>query len=204
MSPARRSPPRIYVVMVRLSDVGPAVWRRLRISSGATLWRAAGIIAVAMDWPRGRPFIFTRGALTYQHRSNGNGHHESVPELRLRQVMHDPGDVLEFEYGAGEAWHLTVRLEGVLPAREDMRTPWCVGGAGESPHVDVGGPWGYDEWRHEGLDEAEDLHETGTNGAHGAGGGGGSSLDATSPAVAPSPGPRFNVDLVNAGLERLR
>jgi len=184
----RRSAPRVYEVTVRLSDVEPVVWRRLRISSGATLARTARVFAVAMGWSPGRPYAFTVGVLRYEGRP-ANGERDDIVTTRLRQVLPDAGSELEFEYGNGHAWHLVVRLERLLPPNDDLRTPVCLDGGGGTPPVDVGGPWAYEEWR-EGS--------PGVSGNHAA--------------VAPRDEPdgqrviavRFNPDVVNAELERLR
>lgn len=73
----------------------------------------------------------------------------TTPAVRLRQLLPDAGAELEFEYGRGHQWHLVLRVERLLPPTEEMRTPLVLAGAGTSPPMDVGGPWGYEEWRGE-------------------------------------------------------
>ena len=186
MATSRRSAPRVYEVTVRLSDVEPAVWRRLRVSSGVTLGRAARVFAVAMGWSAGRPYAFTAGPLRYEGRQPG-GVWEDVLDVRLRQVLPDAGAELEFEYGNGHAWHLIVRLDRLLPPNDTWRAPVCVAGAGGAPPVDVGGPWAYEEWRSGSPDGGarDDITESDAGGE-------------------PRPLLRFSPDLVNAELERLR
>ena len=158
MGPIKRSAPRIYELILTLSDIEPPVWRRLRVSSGATLARAARIFAIAMGWNPGRPFAFTTGVLRFEgegHRGNGRGVREASPagddpqDTRLRQVLPDAGSQLEFEYGEGHPWHLVVLLDRLLPPNDEVRTPYCVEGSGGAPPLHVGGPWGYEEWRAE-------------------------------------------------------
>lgn len=158
MGAIRRSAPRIYELAVTLSDVEPPVWRRLRVSSGATLSRAARIIALAMGWPPGRPFAFHVGELEYARAAGaerGNGHTGSgeAEEVRLRQVLPDAGTELELEYGDGAPWHLQVRLERLLPPNDEVVTPWCEAGGGAAPPMDVGGPWAWEERRSTDLSE---------------------------------------------------
>lgn len=144
--------------MLGLSDVSPPVWRRLRVSSGATLARAARVFAIAMGWNPARPFAFTVGSLRYEgsgHRANGrNGTdpetgRDDPQDVRLRQVLPDATSSLEFEYGEGHPWHLTVVLERLLPPNDSLRTPFCIDGEGGAPPLEVGGPWAYEEWRGE-------------------------------------------------------
>jgi pRiA4b ORF-3-like protein len=188
MSSNRRSAPRIYELTLRLSDVEPAVWRRLRVSSGVTLGRAARLFAVSMGWTAGRPYAFTVGSLRYEGRQLA-GVWEDVVDVRLRQVLPDAGTELEFEYGSGHAWHLVVRLDWLLPANEDARVPVCVDGGGETPPVDVGGPWAYEEWRSE---------SSFTSGAHAEIAEIEGASDRNRPIL------RFNPEVVNAELERLK
>lgn len=133
--------------MVVLSDVAPPSWRRLRISSGATLSRAVRVFTVAWGWPPGRPYLISVGSLRFAgpgvERTDGDG----GDAVRLRQLALDPGAELEFEYGSGAPWHFIVRLERVLPPNDRLVTPWCLDGAGAAPPIDVGGPWGFEEWR---------------------------------------------------------
>jgi hypothetical protein len=185
--------------MVELSDVEPVVWRRLRVSSGATLPRAARVLAVAMGWPIGRPSAFATSGLRYEvtgPRGDGRASSHAVgtaegDDVRLRQLLPDSGAEVEFEYGDDHAaWHLVVRLERVLPPDDELRTPLCLDGAGAAPPVDVGGPWAYEEWR------GGDVSRRSGNGWD-------TELGA-SPPPQRAIQPRFNADVVNAELERLR
>lgn len=201
MRSPRRSAPHIYELLVVLSDVAPPTWRRLRISSGATLSRVVRVIAVAMGWPAGRPYVFSAGPLRYEgagptpasRRPAGN-------DVRLRQLLHDPGAELELEYGSGHPWHFVLRLEHVLPPNDQLVTPWCVSGAGNAPPVDVGGPWAYEEWRGEGGGAETELRPEPPS----------ASPDASAPGdVADAATFRglsrgFNSDWVNAQLQLLR
>ncbi len=191
MRASKRSPPRIHELTIRLSDVEPTVWRRLRVSSGATLERVARVFAVAMGWTAGRPYAFTVGALRYEGKGARGEWRDLGVEVRLRQLLPDAGSELEFEYGNGHAWHLMVRVERVLPPDDAARTPLCVSGEGSTPPVDVGGPWAYEEWR------------------SGGGSGGGPAVqgelaDLDGVAERRHPRVRFNPDVVNAELDRLK
>ncbi|HEX7122112.1 MAG TPA: plasmid pRiA4b ORF-3 family protein [Gemmatimonadaceae bacterium] len=188
MGASRRSTPRIYELLVTLSDVEPPVWRRLRVSSGATLSRLARIIAVSMSWPS-RAFAVHVGGLKYEGSKTPSDGRDEASEVRLRQLLPDAGAELELDYGNGHPWHLVVRLERLLPPSEEVRTPLCLDGAGAAPPMDVGGPWGYEEWRgspsaapgRPGWDDELGAHRE-------------------SRPVSP----RFNTAVVNAELERLR
>jgi hypothetical protein len=140
-----------------------------------------------MGWSPGRPYAFTVGPLRYEGRQVG-GVWEDVIDVRLRQVLPDAGSELEFEYGSGHAWHLPVRLDRLLPPNDEQRTPVCVDGGGAAPPVDVGGPWAYEEWRQGASDRGPhaEINEVDGGTAH---------WHLTV---------RFNPDVVNAELERMK
>jgi hypothetical protein len=133
------------------------VWRRLRVSSGATLSRVARVIAISMGWPPTRPYAVHVAGLAYARRSPGSdrrgqpGENGTSEEPRLRQLLPDAGAELEFEYGSDPPWHLMVHLERLLPPNVELRTPWCEAGAGAAPPMDAGGPWAWEERRTAGL-----------------------------------------------------
>ena len=157
------------------------------MSSGATLARAARVLAVAMGWAAGRPYAFTAGPLRYEGQGVRGKGQAKAPGVRLRQLLPDAGSELEFEYGNGHAWHLLVRLDRLLPPNDELRTPVCVDGSGGTPPLDVGGPWAYEEWRSGSTMDsgAHDITELGGGTA------------------AHHPTVRFNPEAVNAELERL-
>lgn len=187
MGSSRRSTPRIYELLVTLSDVEPAVWRRLRVSSGATLARLARVIAVSMSWPS-RSFAVHVGGLKYEGGKTATGR-DDASDVRLRQLLPDAGAELELDYGNGHPWHLVVRLERLLPPSEEVRTPFCIGGEGTAPPMDVGGPWAYEEWREAPSPTPERRGWDDELGVR---------------REARPVSPRFNAAVVNAELERLR
>ena len=174
LSMARPRPP-VFELLLRLADVSTDVWRRVRISSGATLARAQRVFCVCFGWPGGRPYVFSTGPLHYE----SAGSDDPLVELRLRQLLPDAGTSLEFEYGAGEMWRVLVRVERMLPASDSRATPRCVAGEGESPPLESGGATLWNERR--ALEEGDDSLDEARRQPVG-----------------------VNLDLLNAELERLR
>jgi hypothetical protein len=82
-------------------------------------------------------------------------------EVRLRQLLPDAGASLDFEYGE-PPWHVTVRVERVLPPPGNPGPPECLAGEGAPPHVDGGDVWRWQEERATGL---VDLLAGGIHGA---------------------------------------
>jgi hypothetical protein len=171
---ARPRPP-VFELLLRLADVSTGVWRRVRISSGATLARAQRVFCVSFGWPGGRPYAFSTGPLHYE----SSGGDDPLVDVRLRQLLPDAGTSLEFDYGAGEPWRVLVRVERLLPADDALATPRCLAGEGESPPLESGGA---DLWNeHRAVVEGEDSGD-----------------------LSDRPRVGINLDLLNAELERLR
>lgn len=173
--PMARPRPPVFELLLRLADVSTDVWRRVRISSGATLARAQRVFCVSFGWPGGRPHAFSAGPLRYE----SAGIDDPLVDLRLRQLLPDAGTSLEFEYGAGEPWRVLVRVERMLPAGDALATPRCVAGEGESPPLESGGANLWNERR--ALEAGEDCSD-----------------GVRRPPIG------VNLDLLNAELERLR
>ena len=150
------------------------MWRRVRMSSGATLARAQRVFCVLFGWPGGRPHAFSAGGL---HVASGGAEDRPLTDTRLRHVIPDVGSELEFDYGE-PPFQVLVVVERLLPPMEEVIAPVCLGGAGEAPHVDSGHGWAW-----EGSHEVDDGDEI--------------------PAYRTTPSIPVNVDAINAELLRL-
>lgn len=61
------------------------------------------------------------------------------------------GDKFVYEYDMTDYWKHEVRIEAWLELQPRKRYPACVGGKGDCPPEECGGPVGYDECRIEAL-----------------------------------------------------
>jgi len=126
-----RAAPRILDLLLTLTDgepePAPPVWRRVRISAGATLARAQRVFCVSMGWRGGRPYAFAIGPLRYESEATGD---DDLVGVRLRQLLPDAGTSLDFEYGDSRRRAVHVQVERLLPPSGDIATPRCLGGEG--------------------------------------------------------------------------
>ncbi|MEX2619916.1 MAG: plasmid pRiA4b ORF-3 family protein, partial [Egibacteraceae bacterium] len=65
-------------------------------------------------------------------------------EVRLDEVLVDPGERLFYTYDFGDDWAHTIRLEAVAPREADAPRAWCTGGLRDGPPEDCGGMYGYE------------------------------------------------------------
>ncbi|WP_337061711.1 plasmid pRiA4b ORF-3 family protein [Kineococcus sp. G2] len=141
-----------YRVRVDLDDVRPPIWRRLEVSSDLLLDAFHDVLQTAMGWTNSHLHAFRRRLtgpadrfepqlLTAFDVAEGE-QGAAEADVRLDQVLGEPGDRLLYTYDFGDGWDHTIKLEAVTPARDDPR-PRCVAGRRACPPEDCGGPWGY-------------------------------------------------------------
>lgn len=141
-----------YRIKVTLTDVEPVVWRRVEIASDVTLDQVHEILQTAMGWsnyhlhqfisgedPHGRdverylePMSIDEGMVGIDER-----------QVRLDEVLVEPGDGLWYEYDFGDDWLHRLDLEQVRPRAAGEPPARCLDGANACPPEDCGGPPGY-------------------------------------------------------------
>lgn len=144
-----------YVVRVDLDDAKPPIWRRLRLASDLSLAELHDILQVTMGWTDSHLHHFQMGPdakdfrmvpfLTDYDREEGETDGLYEGDVRLDEVLAEPGHRLFYEYDFGDSWSHTVKLEKVEPWVPDAPKAVCVTGRRACPPEDVGGIPGYEE-----------------------------------------------------------
>lgn len=155
--PSRRRPRRsdivTYRVRVDLRSTRPPLWRRLELASDLFLDQVHEIIQVAFGWTDAHLHQFASGPGHYgpetehylcpfQVEEGDTG----IPEedVRLDEVLADPGDKLFYDYDFGDGWEHVIRLEAVLPRQNSGPRAVCVAGRRDGPAEDCGGVYAYE------------------------------------------------------------
>lgn len=160
-SESRRRPPRddeaIYRVTVDLDDAASPVWRRLELLSTIRLDELHDVLQVAFGWTDSHLHRFALGRSVWDRDAEvflcpydvEEGDTDGVPEqeVRLDEVLGEPGDVLRYEYDYGDSWALTIRLDVVVEQGEGAARAACTGGQGVAPPDDSGGILAWNETR---------------------------------------------------------
>ena len=63
----------------------------------------------------------------------------AASDVRLDEVVQDPGDALFYVYDYGDSWELTLKLEAVSDADPDTPAAALIGGRRAAPPEDCGG-----------------------------------------------------------------
>lgn len=156
-SPSRRRPRRDdivrYRVLVKLIGAEPALWRRLELASDLFLDEVHDAIQTAFGWTDSHLHQFGSGPDYYspeteyylcpfEREDAGPG----VPEedVRLDEVLVDPGDKLFYLYDFGDSWDHIIELEATAPRDDTAPRAVCLDGQRDGPPEDCGGLEGYE------------------------------------------------------------
>ena len=143
-----------FVVRVDLDLAQPPIWRRLRLASDLKLGALHDIVQIAMGWTDSHLHQFQMGpdeqdfrVLPFLTRFDLSEGETGIPEhdVRLDQVIADPGHLLFYEYDFGDGWRHTLKLEKVETWVDGDPVAVCLAGRRACPPEDVGGISGYEE-----------------------------------------------------------
>ena len=155
--PSRRRPRRphgvTYRVRVDLKGTKPPLWRRLELSSDLFLDEVHQVIQEAFGWTDSHLHQFGSGPDPYsaetelylcpfQLEDGETGVAEE--EVRLDEVLVDPGDKLFYAYDFGDDWQHVIKLEIVTARQDPLQRAICTGGRRDGPAEDCGGAYSYE------------------------------------------------------------
>jgi hypothetical protein len=133
----------------------PPVWRRITIPSRFTFLEFHYAIQVAFGWTNAHLFQFSpKGYGSWpcikeifeddDDLSFGDrGETLDAEKTKLSEIFFTEGQKYIYIYDFGDDWKHTVTLEKIVS--EKTLYPYCLGGKGQCPPEDCGGPWAYNE-----------------------------------------------------------
>ena len=157
--PSRRRPRRAHAVTLQVRvdivDASPPLWRRLELASDMQLDEVHAVLQIAFGWTDSHLHRFAVGGSVYDPASElflcpfdvEEGEDEGVPEsdVRLDELLVEPGDELTYVYDYGDDWELRLRLEAVLDRSDAAPRARATGGRRLPPPDDSGGIYAFDE-----------------------------------------------------------
>ncbi|NDL60179.1 plasmid pRiA4b ORF-3 family protein [Phytoactinopolyspora sp. XMNu-373] len=155
--PSRRRPRRddvvTYRVRVDVKGTKPPLWRRLELASDLFLDDVHDVIQFAFGWTDSHLHRFASGPTFHSPETEYylcefevDEGEVGVPEgdVRLDEVLVEPGDKLLYNYDFGDDWEHVVKLEAIAPRDDDAPRALCTGGKRPGPAEDCGGVHGYE------------------------------------------------------------
>lgn len=151
--PAPPDTPWVARLRVELEGTEPLVWRELDVRSDLTLDRVSDVILESVGWQNSHLHRFWPGdgrdrrrayfITEFDEAEGDDGTPEA--EVRLDQVLREPGDALFYEYDFGDSWGHLITLLSTRAGAPDDETAVCTGGERRGPLEDVGGVHGHNE-----------------------------------------------------------
>lgn len=155
--------PLAWLLRIELRDLKPAIYREVMVSPDMTLRRLHAVIQAAMGWESAHLYGFAVPGRGRQGRfwgvpssariqppgdSDGMDWMDGEPRrdtaVKLRQVLHAPGDKLLYLYDFGDDWEHLVTLKSVVKTPSAL--PVLSKAQAGCPPEDCGGPPGYAHW----------------------------------------------------------
>ena len=135
----------IYQFRIELAGITPTVWRRVGVSSRASLHELHGVVQRALGLDDADAYWFEVDGVRYHDP-------EDTPEfgtatadaVALESLELHPGQLItHLAETGGEPWQHRVILEQVTPRLVGQRLPACMAGARAAPPDDCDGPTRY-------------------------------------------------------------
>jgi hypothetical protein len=156
-APSQRRPRRpdvvTYRVRIDLKGTRPPLWRRLELSSDLLLNEMHQVIQEAFGWTDSHLHQFASGADPHSRQTEFylcpfqvDEGDIGIPEeqVRLDEVLADPGDKLYYDYDFGDGWQHILKLESVSARMAPAPRAICTGGRRDGPAEDCGGVSAYE------------------------------------------------------------
>jgi len=132
----------VYQFKVVLKGIKPPVWRRVLVPGDSTLSYFHEVVQVSMGWYNCHLHQFVIRGKEYGVSYEGAVQLADDPhKIRLSAFRFRRQERFEYVYDFGDNWEHKISVERILPFDAGQTYPVCVGGRGECPAEDSGGPW---------------------------------------------------------------
>ncbi|HRP07412.1 MAG TPA: plasmid pRiA4b ORF-3 family protein [Gemmatimonadales bacterium] len=127
-----------------LEGIDPPVWRRVLVSSRATLAELHGVLQRCFGQGDTMPHRFVIDGVRFEDPESGGDPAHWTGHNDLRSIALGAGARLIHEVETGDQpWRQVLTVELRSPRLVGQRLPWCTEGAGASPPDDCDGPVRY-------------------------------------------------------------
>lgn len=141
----------VYNILIELDGVEPGIWRRLMVPSDITMSDFHKVIQTTMGWTNSHLHEFRKGTDIFEPPNDEEDlWDESIGTdytgISLSMLLNKVNDFMYYEYDFGDGWLHKITLEKISEGTGKEK-PKCLDGAMACPPEDIGGPWGYDEFK---------------------------------------------------------
>jgi hypothetical protein len=145
--------PTVFQFKITLTEIEPAIWRRIQVPAAFSFWDLHVAIQDAMGWMdyhlhafRFRPKHKRKDiVIGIPGEDWGDEKTQAGWDIPIVRYVGDIGQPIGYEYDFGDGWVHEVMFEGVLLREKDKTFPRCIAGERACPPEDCGGVGGYFE-----------------------------------------------------------
>ena len=136
------------IVQLKVSIVHskPLIWRQIQVTKDTTFFELHHIIQISFGWDNYHMFEFDLegyriGEVDEEEKDNGYGSDQLLDsrEVRLKDVITQPKDIINYLYDFGDGWRHQIKVEKFLPIDTATKYPTCIDGQMNCPPEDCGG-----------------------------------------------------------------
>ena len=142
-------PTTAYQIKLELSGSKPKIWRRLIIPSDMLLSDLHKVIQTAMGWTNSHLHMFVKGKVMLEPAIDDDFMESpgiDYTGYTIDRLLVAVNDKIRYDYDFGDGWEHIIKLEKVMNDY-DVTLPVCTDGALSCPPEDVGGMWGFEEFK---------------------------------------------------------
>ena len=150
-----------HQIKLELSGSKPEIWRRLIIPADILLSDLHKVIQTAMGWTNSHLHQFMKGRVFLEPPMEDDFMDSTGIDYTgytIDSLLEKRNDKIRYEYDFGDGWEHIITLEKVLK-EYDGELPVCTGGAMNCPPEDVGGIWGFQEFKKAMKNPSHPEHE---------------------------------------------
>lgn len=135
----------IFQLRIELAGITPTIWRRVAVSSRASLHELHGVVQHALGRDEAAAYWFTVDGVRYHDPAEGEpGGPPTSDGVALEVLELHPGAMIDhLAETDGEPWRHRITLEQATPRRVGQRLPTCLAAGRAAPPDDCDGPTRY-------------------------------------------------------------
>ncbi|WP_346094601.1 plasmid pRiA4b ORF-3 family protein, partial [Pseudonocardia benzenivorans] len=150
---------KIFELEIVLTEVAPAVRRRVQVPGEVDLSVLHEVVQSVMGWTNSHLHEFEIAGRRYGIPDPDWPGQDVADESKGKLFrLVKAGDRFGYVYDFGDNWTHEITVEAVVAAEPGVRYPRCVAGQGACPPEDVGGIWGYEDFQAVLADPAHPDH----------------------------------------------
>ncbi|MDZ7757973.1 plasmid pRiA4b ORF-3 family protein [Rhodohalobacter sp.] len=138
-----------YQIKLELAGSKPKIWRKLIIPADILLSDLHKVIQTAMGWTNSHLHQFIKGRVFLEPPIDDDFLDSAGIDYTgytIDRLLEEKSDKIRYEYDFGDGWEHIITLEEIIENCEEP-LPVCTDGAMNCPPEDVGGIWGFQEFK---------------------------------------------------------